>query len=125
MPGRLRMRLVSINRHIPEMLARAPHKFWILEMGLDQLSEFETRTVEILNRFKEIGKIDDKTNIHVIGLNGDKGNLPTEYVKKTHAFILDFRPLGVEVIYWKCIKPTKWARSKVKRRLGRGEKRKT
>jgi hypothetical protein len=35
-------------------------------------------------------------------LDGDKGDLRTEYVKRTHAVIADFGPLGIEVIYWSC-----------------------
>ena len=105
MPGTGEMRIVSINEHIPEMLAHAPHRFYVLEMTLGQLPEFEHDPWGVLARFPGLEDITEDTNLHVIGLNGDKGNLPTEYVKKTHAFILDVRPLGVEVVYWKCRQP--------------------
>jgi hypothetical protein len=105
MPGTAEMRIVSINEHIPELLAKAPHRFYVLEIDLKDLWTFERDPWGVLARFPGLEDVTEDTNLHVIGLNGDKGNLPTDYVKKTHAFILDFRPLGIEVVYWKCRSP--------------------
>jgi hypothetical protein len=102
MTGEMPMRLVSINKAMPKMLGRAPHKFYILEMSIGDLEEFKQSPREVLCRFRELSDIDPRTNIHVTAVDGDKGDLPTDYIKKTHAFVMDFRPLGVEVVYWAC-----------------------
>ena len=105
MTGEGKARLISINEALAESLGRSPHRFYILEMGLGDpvYREFRLNPREVLSRFEELADIDPNTNVHITALDGDKGDLPTEYVKKTHAFVLDFRPLGIEVVYWACV----------------------
>jgi len=94
--------LASINDEMPKMLGRSPHSFYILEIHIDDLDDFRRSPREFLNKFAQFEKIDRNTNIRVTAIDGDKGNLPTSYIKKTHVFIMDFDTLGLEIVHWAC-----------------------
>lgn len=95
-------RLMSINDAMPDAFARSPHRFFVLEIHINDLDAFRRSPREFLRGFAGFEKVDRDTNIRVTAIDGDKGNLPTDYIKKTHIFIMDFDNLGLEVIHWAC-----------------------
>ena len=100
------MKLLCLNKIVPQM-EHAPHKIYMLEFDHTQgeLAIFSLYTVEALKTLKEFKDITDKTTINMIGVEGDKGGHSHENIKSTHALVVDFRPLGIYVLFW--AKPTK------------------
>ena len=68
---------------------------------LAMFSLFPSQALKTLDEFKDI---DEKTTINKIGVEGDKGGHDHANIKSTHALVVDFRPLGIYVLYWE--KPT-------------------
>lgn len=93
------MNLIEVNSYVPQ-IERAPHKIYIIELSLDELQHFKVSSKNLLRLFEPFQDIDEKTNISVDGIDGDKGALGHENVKMTHGVILDFRPLIIKIIFW-------------------------
>lgn len=100
------MKLLCLNNIVPQM-EQAPHKIYMLEFDHTQgeLAIFSLYTVEALKTLDEFKDITDKTTINMIGVEGDKGGHDHANIKSTHALVVDFRPLGIYVLFW--AKPTK------------------
>lgn len=99
------MKLLELNNLVPQM-ANAPHKIYMLEFDHQkgELASFSLFPSEFLKQFREFSDINDKTTVNKIGVEGDKGGREHTNIKSTHALVVDFRPLGIYVLYWE--KPT-------------------
>lgn len=99
------MKLLELNNLVPQM-ANAPHKIYMLEFDhqMGELATFSLFPTDVLKEFSEFKDITDKTTINKIGVEGDKGGREHTNIKSTHALVVDFRPLGIYVLYWE--KPT-------------------
>jgi len=97
------MQLIEIKSYVPQ-IKRAPHKLYVVEFSLDELALFKIASHQILKTLEPFQDLDDKTNINITGLDGDKGVYDHSNVSSTHGIILDFRPLTLMVIFWE--KPT-------------------
>jgi hypothetical protein len=97
------MQLIEINSRIPE-IEKAPHKIYILELSLRELRAFKLEAKSVLSRLPPFKDITAKTNLNVLGVDGDKGRLSHENVQRTHGIVMDFRPLGIYITFWQ--KPT-------------------
>jgi hypothetical protein len=95
------MKLIELNSIVPEM-KNAPHKIYMLEFNHQkgELATFTLFPVDCLKQFPQFQDIDDKTNINKIGVEGDKGGRDHTNIKSTHALVVDFRPLGIYMLYW-------------------------
>ena len=93
------MRLIEVNSFIP-YIQQAPHKIYIIEFEMAELPGFKVNPKEALKKFAAFANVDDRTNISVDGIDGDKGVYNHSNVKATHGVIMDFRPLMIKVIYW-------------------------
>lgn len=100
------MKLLCLNNIVPQM-EHAPHKIYMLEFDHTQgeLAIFSLYPVETLKTLEEFKDITDTTTINKIGVEGDKGGHDHSSIKSTHALVVDFRPLGIYVLFWE--KPTK------------------
>ena len=95
------MRLIEINKQVKE-LERAPHKLYVVEFDLEK-GEHHTFNIfphKVLNQLEKFKDVDEKTNLNIIGIDGDKGAYDHSNVKHTHGILMDFRPLGLYFIYW-------------------------
>lgn len=93
------MELIEINGFIPK-IAKAPHKLYVLELTLGELRLFKLSALKMLRSCEEFQSVDEKTNICVVGLDGDKGSYGHSNVSKTHGVVLDFRPLAIHIVFW-------------------------
>ena len=93
------MDLIEINGYIPR-IAKAPHKIYVLELTLEELRLFKLSALKMLRSCEEFQAIDEKTNIFIVGLDGDKGLYSHSNVSKTHGVISDFRPLAIHIVFW-------------------------
>jgi hypothetical protein len=95
------MKLLCLNNIVPQML-RAPHKFYMLEFDhtKGELAMFSLFPVQVLKTLDEFKDITDKTTVNKIGVEGDKGGHLHGNIKSTHALVVDFRPLGIYILYW-------------------------
>jgi len=98
------MRLIEINKQVKE-LERAPHKLYVVEfdLNLGELQSFQLLPYKFLNQLDEFKDVDEKTNLNILGIDGDKGAYDHSNVKHTHGILMDFRPLGMYFVYW--VKP--------------------
>ena len=95
------MKLLCLNDIVPQM-SHAPHKIYMLEFDhtkgeLAMFSLFPNEALKTLDEFKDIN---DKTTVNKIGVEGDKGGHLHGNIKSTHALVVDFRPLGIYILYW-------------------------
>ena len=93
------MELIEINSFIPK-IERAPHKVYVLELTMDELRAFKLDPCRLLKCFDDLSDVDEKTNISIEGIDGDKGGYDHSNVKVTHGVVMDFRPLMIKVVYW-------------------------
>ncbi|MCI0557780.1 MAG: hypothetical protein MN733_04740 [Nitrososphaera sp.] len=108
------MQLIEINRQVKQ-ISRAPHKLYIIEFSIAELRAFKSGAKAILSKLAPFRDITDRTNLNVLGVDGDKGDLSHEGVTRTHGIVMDFRPLGIYIVYWE--KPE--AVGKKRARVGR------
>lgn len=97
------MKLIDVNSYVPQ-IERSPHKIYVVEFTRDELQVFKSAPKEVLKIMEPFSDIDEKTNINVSGIDGDKGKLGHSNVKSTHGIIMDFRPLVINITFWD--KPT-------------------
>lgn len=95
------MKLIEINKSVPE-IAKAPHKIYVLELDIEagDLRDFKLNRKEVLKKLPQFKDVDDMTNITVMGVDGDKGAYDHSNVSATHGIVMDFRPLGIIIVYW-------------------------
>lgn len=93
------MELIEVNSYI-EKIEKAPHKIYILEMSYEELTLFKLGAQEILRKFEPFEDITEETNMHVVGIDGDKGGWQHGQNGLTHGVVMDFRPLAIHVVFW-------------------------
>ena len=93
------MQLIDVNSFVPH-IEKAPHKIYVIEFSMSELQHFKVASKHILQLFEPFQDIDEKTNIAIDGIDGDKGSYDHANVQVTHGIIMDFRPLMIKIIFW-------------------------